>query len=302
MSDTVYRIVTEKILAQLEQGVAPWRKPWRAATAFPRSINGHRYRGINVFLLATQGYTSPYWLSRKEINRRGGRIRKGEHGTVIVFWKRLQVADEDSGETKTIPLLRYYNVWNLEQTDDVTVPQSLAAASTVHPAPTAEQRHHAAAAIVAGYPNTPTIHEDGDAAWYRPSDDLVNVPPRARFEDLDEFYSTLFHELTHSTAHPSRLGRDCDYVFGSHSYGREELVAEMGAAFLNAEAGIETTVPNSAAYLAGWITKISEDVRAVVVAAGAAQRAADHILARTQTPAGTPEIPGQPMLAQRMAA
>lgn len=301
MSDSVYRIVTEKILAQLEEGVAPWRKPWRA-TAFPRSINGHRYRGINVFLLATQGYASPYWLSRKEINRRGGRIRKGEHGTVIVFWKQHKVTDEDTGDEKTIPLLRYYRVWNLEQTENVKVPRSVADASASRPAPTPEERHYAAAAIVAGYPHGPTIQESGDEAWYRPAHDLVNIPPRAAFDDLDEYYSTLFHELGHSTAHPSRLNRACDYVFGSHAYGREELVAEMTDAFLAAEAGIETTMENSAAYLAGWIRTINEDVRAVVVAAGAAQRAAEHILARTNKAAPARQITGSAKSARPVAA
>lgn len=254
MGDTVYQIITERILAQLEQGVAPWRKPWQA-TAYPRFITGRRYRGINVFLLASQGYGSPLWLSYKQISQRGGRIRDDEHHTKVVFWEQITVPDDSGGE-KTVPLLRYYRVWNLEQTEGVKVPPSVADLVTPRPAPTPDQRHHAAAAIVAGYPHPPTIRESGDEAWYRPGDDLVNLPPRASFDDLDAFYAAAFHELGHSTAHPSRLDRDCDYVFGSHSYGREELVAEMTAAFLAAEAGIETTMPNSAAYLASWITTI----------------------------------------------
>jgi antirestriction protein ArdC len=301
VSDSVYRIITERILAQLEQGVAPWRKPWHAI-AFPRFITGHRYRGINVFLLASQGYASPFWLSRKQIVQREGKIRDGERHTKVVFWTQRTVVDEASGDEKTVPLLRYYRVWNLEQTEGVKVPQAVADFDTSRPAPTPAQRHHAAAAIVTGYPHPPTIRESGDEAWYRPGDDLVNVPPQASFDDLDDYYATLFHELGHSTAHRSRLARDCDYVFGSHSYGREELIAEMTSAFLAAEAGIETTMPNSAAYLASWIATISEDVRAVVVAAGAAYRAADLILARPTEASSARPAAGRAGEARRLAA
>lgn len=279
MSNTVYEIITEKIIAQLEAGTAPWRKPWHAATDWPRSIHGHRYQGINVFLLLAGDHISPYWITRKEIARRGGRIRRGEPGTKIVFFKKITKEDEKTGEKITIPIARYYHVWNTEQVDGIE-PPTPAVPPTHH---TAEDRHAAAEAIITGYPDPPEIIEVGRRACYSPGLDRIKIPPRDTFTSLNEFHVTAFHELGHSTAHPTRLDRPIGSDFGSHPYGREELIAEMTAAFLAAEAGIETTTDNSAAYLSSWITTIREDVRAVVVAANAAQRAANHILGRAET-------------------
>lgn len=284
MSNSVYQIITEKIIAQLEAGTAPWRKPWNATTGWPRSITCRRYRGVNVFLLLAEDHISPLWLTFNEVQRRGGKIRKGEHGTKILFFKKITKEDEETGEKITIPLARYYHVWNTEQVDGIPQPESTPAPRVLAP----ERRHAAAEAIVAGYPDPPEIVEAGRRACYSSSQDRIKVPPRGTFATLDAFYSALFHELGHSTAHRTRLDRPIGYHFGSHPYGREELIAEMTAAFLSAEAGIETTADNSAAYLSSWINTIREDVRAVVVAANAAQRAAEHILRRTAT-TGVPQ-------------
>lgn len=284
-SSTVYEMVTEKIIEQLEAGTVPWRKPWRAAEEGPRNIDGYRYRGINVLLLIMAGYDSPYWLTFKQVKAKGGNVRKGEHSTVIVFWKRVKITEKDEAtgkpETKIIPMLRYYRVFNLEQTEGVKVPRKVLAAQqaeidAVEPDPIAE-----ADKIVKAYPDRPKISRRGAEAFYSPLTDSITVPPMKAYDDAGEFYSTLFHEMGHSTGHPKRLDRfDGADRFGSHAYGREELIAEMTAAFLCAEAGITNTMINSAAYLQGWIDTIREDARAVVVAAGAAQRAADHVLGR----------------------
>ncbi|MFC4004413.1 ArdC family protein [Prauserella oleivorans] len=276
MSNAVYQVITDRIVAMLEAGTAPWRQPWHAATSWPRSIHGHRYRGINVFLTLAGDHISPYWLTRKEIRRRGGRRREGEPGTTLIFFKKIEREDPETGEKILIPIARYYHVWNLEQVEGIDAPVSVVA-PRVH---TADERHAAAEAIVAGYKDRPEIVEAGRKACYQPALDRIKIPPRATFTCLDGYYATLFHELGHSTAHPSRLDRPIGYDFGSHPYGREELIAEMTAAFLAAESGIETTADNSAAYLSSWITTIREDVRAVVVAATAAHRATDHILGR----------------------
>lgn len=273
--DTVYEIVTEQILKQLENGVAPWRKPWHVDTSAPRSIHGHIYSGVNVFLLLCAGYDNPFWITFKEVEKRGGRIRKGEHGTIVIYWKLLRVTDEITKEEKTIPMLRYYRVWNLEQVDGIATPKL-----ETREEPTAKERHAEAARIVRQYPDAPKIRNAGSSAYYRPTTDVVTVPPKKSFDDLDEYYSTLFHELGHSTAHETRLNRETGDVFGSHAYGREELIAEMTSAFLAAESGIVTTQNNSAAYLDNWMRTIREDVRAVVVAAGKAQKAANYILDR----------------------
>jgi antirestriction protein ArdC len=274
---TVYQIITEQILKQLEAGVAPWHKPW--ATELPENlVSGRAYRGINVFLLASQGYGSPYWLTYKQATERGGHVRRGEHGTKVVFWKFDKYEAEDAdGQTveRTSAILRYYTVFNAEQCEAVPAP---APARVVNPIEECER-------IVAGMPNPPAFGQS-DKAWYRPATDTVGMPARGSFESGEAYYSTLFHELTHSTGHPKRIGREGIErlnTFGSESYSKEELVAEMGAAMLAGVAGIERrTLANSAAYLKSWIDVLKADSRMVVFAASQAQKAADYILGKIQ--------------------
>lgn len=269
---SVYSIVTEQILRQLESGVAPWHRP--CTTQFPRNlVSGNQYRGINVFLLTSSGYGSPYWLTYKQATERGGHVRKGEHGTKVVFWKvstrEVENADGEANE-KTSVLLRYYTVFNVEQCDGIAAPD---AGRVVNPIEECER-------IVCQMPTAPVMEQDG-RAWYRPSSDTVGMPSRNAFNSSEEFYSTLFHELTHSTGHPKRIGRDGIEklnTFGSESYSKEELIAEMGAAMLCGVAGIERkTLANSAAYLRSWIEVLKSDSRMVVSAASQAQKAADYI-------------------------
>ena len=269
---SVYSIVTEQILKQLESGVAPWHRPW--TTEIPKNLSsGRAYRGINVFLLASNGYGSGYWLTYKQATERGGHVRKGEHGTKIVFWKigtrETEDADGDTIERKSI-VLRYYTVFNVEQCEGIAAPS---VSPIVNPIEECER-------IVQQMPNPPAMEQDS-RAWYRPSSDTVGIPSRNAFNSAEEFYSTLFHELTHSTGHPKRVGRDGIEklnTFGSESYSKEELVAGMGAAILCGVAGIERkTLPNSAAYLRSWIGVLKSDSRMVVSAASQAQKAADYI-------------------------
>lgn len=284
--DTIYTMVTEKVINALETGTVPWRKPWTATTSMPRNgVSGKRYRGVNVLMLTLAGHGSPYWLSFKQVGELGGRVRKGEAGALVVFWTIRKTSRVVDGEkvTETSPFLRYSKVWNLDQTEGVTLPPKVQA--EIETADDAELEPLAAAdAVAAGYADGPKVVHGTPMAYYRPDDDTVRMPDRAVFHSIEEYYSTLFHELGHSTGHSSRLDRfkaDGPGQFGSHGYGREELVAEMTAAFLCAEAGIApATVDNHAAYVASWLRTIREDPRAVVVAAGAAQRAADHILGR----------------------
>jgi antirestriction protein ArdC len=269
---SVYSIVTEQILKQLESGVAPWHRPW--STQIPMNlISGRQYRGINVFLLSSSGYGSPYFLTYKQATERGGHVRKGQHGTKIVFWKigtrETEDADGDTIERKSI-LLRYYTVFNVEQCEGIVAPDS---ARPVNPIEECER-------IVRQMPNSPAMEQDG-RAWYRPSTDTVGMPSRNAFNSAEEYYSTLFHELTHSTGHSKRVGRDGIEklnTFGSESYSKEELIAEMGAAMLCGVAGIERkTLANSASYLKCWIDVLKSDARMVVSAASQAQKAADYI-------------------------
>jgi antirestriction protein ArdC len=280
----IYQEVTDRIVAALEAGTAPWRMPWNTRSGRPQNLEGRAYRGINVLLtgLAAMeaGYSSPFWLTFKQAKERGGTVKKGEKGTLVVFWTTFQVADKETGKPKTIPMLRHYSVFNLEQTDDVKLPKRVvdwqaAGANFEHePVESAE-------AIVAAYlAGGPQLRHGGGRAFYRVDTDVVTVPSREAFAESGEYYSTLFHELGHSTGHPDRLARKFGAEFGCDDYGREELVAEMTSAFLQAETGIESAMDNSAAYLAGWVTSIKEDPKAVVVAAGAAQRAVDLVLGR----------------------
>jgi antirestriction protein ArdC len=226
-----------------------------------------------VFLLSSSGYGSPYWLTYKQANERRGHVRKGEHGTKVVFWKigtrEVENADGETNE-KTSVLLRYYTVFNVEQCDGIDAPDG---ERVVNPIEECER-------IVSQMPNPPAMEQDA-RAWYKPSTDTVGMPSRNAFNSAEEYYSTLFHELTHSTGHSSRIGRDGIEklnTFGSESYSKEELIAEMGAAMLCGVAGIERmTLSNSAAYLRSWIDVLKSDSRMVVSAASQAQKAADYI-------------------------
>jgi antirestriction protein ArdC len=239
---SVYEIVTERILAELESGVVPWRKPWRNLPP-ANLISKKPYRGINTFLLALAGYGSQYWLTYRQAQALGRNVRKGEHGTKIVFWKfdryETETADGEAEERKSA-FLRYYTVFNLEQCDGL---KALLALPSARPIESAE-------AIVSSMPSPPAF-EQGFRASYTPSSDTVTMPSRTAFDSQAEYYSTLFHELTHSTGHANRLGRegfDRPQLFASDSYSREELIAEMGSAMLCGVAGIEqATVVNSAA-------------------------------------------------------
>src|ERR1700738_4730867 len=270
---SVYSIVTEQILKQLESGVVPWRKPWRAEAPC-NLVTGKPYRGINPFLLAPQGYGSRYWLTFNQANKLGGHVRKGEKSSIVTFWKIGEeriVKSADGTERKSKPfLLRFYRVFNIEQTEGIAEKLGLGNASPR--IPSIDQCE----TIVSSMPNPPK-REQSDRAWYRPSTDSVGMPSRNSFNSGEEYYSTLFHELTHSTGHASRIGREgIEQLngFGSESYSREELVAEMGAAMLCGFAGISPhTLENSAAYLQSWLRVLKSNSRMVVTAASAAQKA-----------------------------
>jgi antirestriction protein ArdC len=275
---SVYDLVTARILQQLEQGTAPWRKPWGGPMRTPRNLTTLKpYRGINVFLLACQGYDAPFWLTYRQAQELGGHVRQGEKGSPVVFWKEWETTDKESGEPAKIPVLRHYSVFHVSQCEGIghLVPSVKVVDNPNPPIERCET-------VVGAMPSAPAIRNDLDSAFYRPSQDMVGMPPRARFDSSESYYATLFHELTHSTGHASRLNRPgiADPArFGSQPYGREELIAEMGAAFLCAHTGIETaTLDNSASYIAGWIRAIRQDKTLVVTAAAQAQKAADYVL------------------------
>ena len=287
----LYATVTDQIVAMLEKGVVPWRSPilGQSHAGHPRNLNtGKQYRGVNTFLLAfsayARGYGSSYWLTFNQAKERGGNVRKGEKSSMVVFFKQFETEDRKTGEAKTVPVLRYFNVFNVEQCEGIPVPD----APTFQPIDF--KSIEAAEAIARNYVGGPAVEHAGQKAFYRPSTDAVTMPEQTRFASCEEYYSTLFHELSHSTGHSTRLDRKLDtapMAFGSSDYGKEELVAEMSAAFLSGHAGIKpATIDNQAAYIGGWLKTIKGDKRLVVAAAGAAQKAADWIRGdRGQQPA-----------------
>jgi len=273
----VYQIVNDRIIDLLEQGVVPWHKPWSGGRdAAPANLVSKKpYRGLNVWLLGSMGYSSPYWVSYKQATELGGQVRKGEKSTLVVYWKMLETIDKDTKEKKVIPMLRYYNVFNVTQCDNLKYPEVEGVkVNDFNPIDEAEK-------IVANMQKAPVITHNEQRAYYRRDTDLVNMPVKGSFDKPEEYYNTLFHELTHATGHESRLGRFQDKVsrFGDSNYAKEELVAEMGASYLCAVAGIvERTIDNSAAYISNWLTKLKNDKKLVVSAAGKAHAATDFIL------------------------
>ncbi len=287
----IYAIVTDKIINLLEQGVVPWRRPWTSA-GLPRNLVSKKsYRGINHFLLSASKYLSPFWLTMRQANELGGHVRKGEESTIVVFWKvedaTRSTEDLDSAEpdekARRRFLLRYYRVWNLEQCE---LPQAV-----LDKLPKIETREHdpieAAERIIGEMPNRPEIQYTGSKAFYSSLTDRITLPPRELFTSAEEFYATALHETVHSSGSEERLAREgiCEAApFGSPVYSKEELVAEFGAAYLCAEAGISNAVIcNQAGYVAGWLKKLRDDRKLLIPAAAQAQRAADYILNRQQT-------------------
>jgi antirestriction protein ArdC len=276
MSTDLYAEVTDRIIAELERGVVPWRKPWAATdgSLHRNLVSGKPYRGVNQLLLSLSSYSSPYWVTFKQAKAKGGAVRKGEKSTLIVFWKFLRREDKATGKLTSIPMLRHYRVFNVEQCDGLTVPEPVER-EDFDPIAAAET-------IFADMPNRPMVGFGGDRAFYAPAFDTVQLPEREAFDSAAGFYSTAFHELVHATGHQSRLNRpevQGGASFGSEVYSREELTAEMGAAMLCAQAGIlDDTVKPSAAYIGSWLKVLRADRKMVLGAAGKAQRAADYIL------------------------
>lgn len=283
---TVYEIVTDRILEMLEQGTAPWRRPW--ATIVPRNLVSKKaYRGINVLMLSSSKYASPFWLTYKQAKDLGGNVRKGEKGSMVVFWKWRERevepdADTESAEgasKQSAPILRYYYVFNVEQCEGIKAPERAGIPADA----TAED-------VIEKMPARPRVEHGGNQAFYSPTLDYIQMPPRNSFESREAYYRVMFHELTHSTGHPARLNRfenlQALAPFGSTDYSKEELTAEIGSAMLCAETGIEHNLEASAAYVANWLQVLKNDKRMVVFAAARAQKAVDFILARKSAEGG----------------
>jgi antirestriction protein ArdC len=282
----VYQMVTDRIIGLLEKGTIPWRKTWSAGSGMPRNlVSKKEYRGVNIFLLSAMPYSSAYWLTYKQATDLGGNVRKGEKSTPVIFWKMLdkqnQNQDNDTKATGKIPMLRQYHLFSSEQCDGVSVPPD--PEETVNPFTPIQKAEQ----IIAGYKDGPNIHYGGNRAFYRPAEDRVQMPHEHTFERSEDFYSVLMHELAHSSGAMHRLARKEVMErneFGSDDYSAEEICAELSASMLCAVAGISNeTIEMSASYLAGWLSVLRQDKKAIVVAAARAQASADYILGKTYT-------------------
>jgi antirestriction protein ArdC len=282
----VYGRITDKIIAELEQGVRPWMRPWNAEHAAGRIIrplrhNGIPYKGINVVMLwsaaTVKGYACPLWLTFKQALELGGNVRKGETGELVVYADRINRTETNSkGEEvdREIPFLKGYTVFNAEQCENLPAHYS---ARVEPPTLTKMQRIDAADRFFAA--TGADIRHGGSRAFYAQGPDFVQMPPFESFRDAESYAATLAHELTHWTKHDKRLARDMGRVkWGDEGYAREELVAELGSAFLCADLGITPEVrEDHAAYIASWLKVLKDDKRLIFSAASHAQRAVDYL-------------------------
>ncbi|MFZ0435620.1 MAG: zincin-like metallopeptidase domain-containing protein [Chthoniobacterales bacterium] len=311
MSKDIYEIITARFIDQLKKGTVPWQKPWMGVQNI---VSKKPYRGINSLILGGSDFQSPYWLTFKQAHDLGGNIKKGEKATPVIYYKLFEKRDDkgnlvlgSNGRPTRIPFIRWSNAFNLDQTEGIEAPAQTATQEVIQPL-------DKAAKIVAEAKICPIYHT-GFAAVYSPGEDVIRMPAQKTFRSPESYYQTLFHEMTHSTGHASRLDREgvtLPIKFGSERYSKEELIAELGASFLSNEAGILNQVQfdNSAAYLGSWIEKFQNDPRMIFTASSQAQRSTDFILGieqkeslgESQSPAGLATPKEEPALAQKMPA
>jgi antirestriction protein ArdC len=293
-NEHVYAEITDRVIAALEKGTVPWHKPWSASVGRPTSMSsGKPYHGVNVLLLGLtafeRGYSSPFWCTFNQAKELGGQVKKGQSkanglgATYITLWKTFvpkdAKPDPETGQLREVAMARLIPVFNSEQIEGLP--------ERFYPEPKPEpDKIESAEAVIGAYLATPgapkLAHDGGDRAYYQIDADEIHLPLASSFDTADHLAATLYHELTHATGHPSRLDipESGHNHFGDSAYSKEELRAEMGAAFLAAETGLdsERLFDNSAAYVASWLQELRADPKLVIQAASAAQKAADLII------------------------
>jgi antirestriction protein ArdC len=285
LTKDVYTRVTEKIIQDIENGVRPWMKPWNAEHAAgritrPLRFNGQPYRGINVLMLwasaVEQGFTAPFWMTYRQAHELGAQVRKGEKGSLVVYANSITVEDENTEgekESREAHFMRGYTAFNVEQIDGLPEHYYIKPEPRFTPVQRIEHAERFFAAIGAD------VRYRGGRAYYSLDGDYIQMPPIEAFQNAEQFYSTLGHEQIHRTCHSSRLNRDLGRKkWGDEGYAREELVAELGAAFLCADLEITPEIrEDHASYVQSWLEVLKGDRRAVFSAAAHAQRAVDYL-------------------------
>jgi len=279
MKRDLYAEVSARIVAELEAGAAPWIKPWSAspgANTPCNAVSNRPYSGCNVVLLwmaQAAGYRTPRFLTFKQALELGGHVRKGERGTKVYFVKQLEIREDKDADTsmRLVPMMREYTVFNVDQCENL--PDNINTGKPIR-IRNPDTRDELADEFL--YSTGADIREGNGEAYYVPSRDFISMPAFAGFKGADHFYNVAFHELTHWSGHKSRLDRDLKNRFGSRNYAAEELIAELGAAFLCAEFGFDGDV-RSAGYIASWIELLKADKRAFFTACSQASKAADYL-------------------------
>ena len=281
MKSNIYDIITNRIIKKLEQGDIIWKRTWDARTQAPRSfISKKRYQGINVFLLGSMRYQSPWFLTYKQAVDLGGNVRKGEKACPIVFWSFSEKEDAD-GNKSQIPFLRQYSVFNISQVDGLDIPEDSKSTPVIDL--DGAEEFDLAEQIANNMPNKPEVKHGFSRACYIPSQDQVKMPNRETFTGGSEYFSTLYHELAHSTLHETRLNRKFsgELRHGNMEYSKEELTAELCSAYLTAEAGIsQGVIDNQTAYIQGWLKALRNDNKLLIASAALAQKACNFIMNR----------------------
>ena len=272
-NNKIYEMITDRIVKQLEAGHIPWKKPWVDTQQSPKNLISKKpYSGINTFLL--DNLDEEWFLTFKQVQSKGGKINKGATGHIVVYWKMLDVEDkakDGSKLQKRIPLLRYYKVFRLCDTTGIKRPEK----TVLQPKASIDEIE----TFIQG--TKADIRIQGDRAFYKPSDDYIAMPDIKQFKDQEHYYAVTFHELGHWTGHKSRLDRGlgATAAFGSESYAKEELVAELTSSYLSADHGIDNIhlQENEAAYIQSWLQALRNDPKMITQAAGKAQKAADYL-------------------------
>lgn len=291
-SFNIYEKVTSIIIEKLEAGTVPWRQPWTDLGPPMNLLTRRHYSGINYLMLSCLPYEQPYYLTYNQVKCTGGKVRQGEKGHIIVFRKQTESVDEKTSKVSKQFKSLYYFVFNVAQCTEL--PDSL---FPPHPAKRDNDPIKRCEWVVEGYETCPDIHHGDADAYYIPSQDFVNVPWLHLFETSEAYYSVLFHELIHSTGHVSRLNRSevmGDKDFGSVPYSIEELVAEIGACYLNAYCKIPfETMDNNAAYIENWLKPLKRDKKFIIHASHRAQKAVDYILGIDRSSTFFEALPGE---------
>lgn len=280
----IYQEVTNKIVSAMESGNIPWLKPWenrKQATnvLVPHNAStGKTYNGINLMLLWAEGFQYPtqQYVTYKQAKDMGGNVKRGESGHLVVFWNWFDKKNEDTGEIEKIPFLKHYTVFNLAQCENIDAGKLAALPERVN----TEQTSVLSLALA----NGASVVHGGNKAFFSPMRDYIAMPNQEQFKTANDYEATLAHELTHWTGHKSRLERDFSGRFGDSAYAFEELIAEMGAAFLCVQLGVELRTLQHAAYLQSWIKVLKNDKKAIFTASSKSKAACKYLLQALEQP------------------